>query len=114
MSDPVTLTLTLSDEDFGRLTDNSMHWRTVDWVAQADRFETTVGRNPYGEINFEHEMAYWVGDSSVAMLMARAYIEARGFEVQVLWDMAEHPNGELLGYVLTTDYVADWWKTLTS
>jgi len=31
-----------------------------------------------------------------------------------VWDMAEHPNGEYLGWLLLTDYETESWKEINA
>ena len=98
----------ISESDFDRLCESSMRWAGTDWAAQDGRFEVSEGPE---HVNWQAKMVYWVGDSSAAMILAREYVKAQGFDVQVLWDMAEHPNGEFLGYALLTDYETGHWAT---
>lgn len=96
----------ITTRDFDRLCESSMRWSAIDWAAQDGRFEISDGSD---HINWQAKHVYWVGDSAAAMILARAFLQDRGFNVQVLWDMAEHPNGDWLGYALITDYQAPVW-----
>jgi hypothetical protein len=101
------MNINLSERDFDRLCHSSMHWAGVAWEEQEDRFET---ESPTDEINWDLGFVYFVGDSAASMILGREYIKDQGFDVQVLWDMAEMPNGEWSGYCLVTDYASEVWR----
>lgn len=98
----------LTQHDFDRLTESSTRWAGIDWAAQDGRFEVS-SPTMTEPINWKAKMVYWVGNNPAAMILAREYVKAQGFDVQVLWDMAQHPNDDFFGYALLTDYVSDNW-----
>ena len=49
-----------------------------------------------------------VGGNYAAVIFARAFLAARGFEYEVVFDTAsDEPDGPMFGYVILTDYEAD-------
>ena len=98
----------ITQHDFDRLCESSMRWAGNEWEAQDGRFE--VSSPTMSEpINWKAKMIYWIGDNPAAMVLAREYVKAQGFDVQVLWDMAQFPDGQFHGYALLTDYCTDNW-----
>lgn len=86
--------------DFDRLCQNSGKW--ADLNEPLGRFEgLDDDRIPP---TWAWQRIYWLGDSFTAVIFARAFLAARGFDYEVLYDTAEHPNGQLFGYVILTDY----------
>ena len=101
------MVIELSEKDFDLLCDTGMRWSsTYDWAAQDGRFEVVEGEH----IDWNLPMAYWVGDSPASLILAREYLKSQGARYQVLWDMAEHSNGEIIGFLIITDYVTGSWK----
>ena len=68
---------------------------------QAARFEIIDGEWPTAS---QLLWMYWFGENSAAAVMGRSWLLNEGYEVTLLWDMATHPNGDHLGYVVVTDY----------
>lgn len=101
--------ISMTADDFQRLTENSMRWAGTDWEAQAERFETTGDDEV---IRWDWKMTYGVGQSYAAVILARAFLAAEGYDCQVIWDMAEWPNGEFIGYTILTDYESPVWQTI--
>jgi len=85
--------------DFERLCENSGKW--ADWTPPAGRFESTDTTLPSAR---QWQYAYWVGSNWATVIFARAFLNARGHDYEVLYDTAEHPNGQLYGWVILTDY----------
>lgn len=102
------MNIEISEYDFDRLTESSMRWAGTDWAAQDGRFEVS-SPTMTEPINWKAKMVYWVGDNPAAMILAREYVKAKGFDVQILWDMNEFPGGRYAGYALVTDYETDRW-----
>lgn len=66
-----------------------------------DRFEVLDGEfNGSGELPYFH----WFGDNSAAAVMGRDWLIEQGYKVTLLWDLATHPNGDFLGYLVATDF----------
>jgi hypothetical protein len=86
--------------DFGRLCENSC--ARADLSEQPGRFEALGAAVPRSFR--EWRWAYWLGGSFTAVIFARAFLAARGFDYEILFDTAEHPNGAMYGYVILTDY----------
>ena len=86
--------------DFTRLCENSGRW--APWERPEARFEAVNGE--VGEPSGRWEWIYWLGDNYAAVIFARAFLAARGFEYEVVYDLAQHPDGAYLGYALLTDY----------
>lgn len=97
----------MTERDFERMTDNSTRWGD-DWRRHDGRFENSDKKHDTPP-SYDWEMAYWLGDNAAAVPLCRSFLTAQGFESELLWDMAEHPNGELMGYVLLTDYMTASW-----
>ena len=97
-----SVVIQVSATDFERLCENSGQW--AGWTPPAGRFESidTAG-NPFPSAR-QWQCAYWVGDNWTTVIFARAFLAARGFDYEVVYDTAEHPNGRLYGYVILTDY----------
>ena len=86
-------------EDFGHLCENSAAW--ADLSLQLGRFEVVETAARYRE----WKRAYWLGDGYAAVIFARAFLAARGFEYEVLFDTAAgNQGGPMFGYVIVTDY----------
>ena len=53
----------------------------------------------------ERKRAYWLGENYAAVIFARAFLAARGFDYEVLFDTAsDEAGGPMFGYVIVTDY----------
>jgi hypothetical protein len=90
-------------EDFQRLCENSA---PGDVSAQTGRFEVVEPAEP--RWHREWSRAYWMGGSYTTVILARAFLAARGFGYEVLFDTAsDKPDGPMFGYVILTDYAAD-------
>lgn len=102
---PHPVTLMISGADFDRLTDTSMQWGTH-WQRHIDndRFEPTA--QPDEAVSTNWGYVYWVGDHWQAVMLARAYLDSAGHRYQILWDTAQHPNGDYCGYAILTDYAS--------
>jgi hypothetical protein len=50
---------------------------------------------------------FWVENNPSNMLLGRKMLEASGYEVYALWDLAENPEPQ---YCLLTDYPHNWNK----
>ena len=99
------IVLDLSEADFERMTLTSMEWAGHSWESQADRFETaSQGANaPL----WDWDVAYWVGDQWVNVIMCRAFLDAQGHSYEVVWDMVENPDPS---FVILTSYRTKSWK----
>ena len=104
------ITIGMSGADFDALCESSSLWAaqcTSTWQDQYGRFEIQGD----GPINDSARIAYWIGTNAASMILAREYVKAKGFDVQVLWDTAMMGN-EPGGYVLLTDYMTNLWEGL--
>jgi hypothetical protein len=89
--------------DFMRLCENSA---PGDVTGPPGRFETLDTAEP--DPGRDWRRAYWLGDNYTAVIFARAFLAARGFGYEVLFDTAsDEPDGPMFGYVILTDYEAD-------
>ena len=86
--------------DFGRLCENSGEW--AGWTPPAGRFEALDTAD--APATREWQCVYWVGGSWTGVILARAFLDARGHDYEVLFDLAELPGGQAFGYVILTDY----------
>ena len=87
--------------DFERLCENSGEWPGWQW--HTGRFETMdISQPPSFR---EWRRIYWLGDNYTAVIFARAFLAARGFEYEVLSDRASDAGSDrMYGYVILTDY----------
>ena len=101
----------MSEKDFERLTESSMEWGPS-WQRHVDD-----GRFEHSDEAYDTDpkmtwgMAYWLGDNPSNLVLATSYLIAQGQDFEVLWDMAEHDNGQFLGYVLLTDFRTASWAS---
>jgi hypothetical protein len=86
--------------DFDALPVSSMQWHGQGWHDQPDRFAPHKGDDP---IDWGMRLVYWFADAP-AMILARAYLQARGERFQVLTD--EAPDAPFL---IITDYPGSAW-----
>ena len=94
----------MNDRDFERLTETSTLWADYSrhWSKNRDRFETEAGE----ALSFEWTNAYWVGCSGTAVILAKSYLATMGHDYQIVWDVSQHENGELSGWVVLSNYEA--------
>ena len=95
----------MNDRDFERLTETSTLWADhaeSHWAKNRDRFETEAGE----ALSFEWTNAYWVGCSGTAVILAKSYLATMGHDYQIVWDVSQHENGELSGWVVLSNYEA--------
>lgn len=118
MTEKIPVQIVMDDEDFSHLCSNSTAWasgaddktnkgRTFPgWRRQiADgRFELSGSAN--GQPALHWKIAYWVGSDYTAVILAKSFLAAKGFECQVAWDLAE--PGE---WVILTDYDYIWQQS---
>jgi len=87
--------------DFGRLCENSGEWSHLN--EPLGRFEAMDDAGPPSFR--EWKRIYWLGDSFTAVIFARAFLAARGFDYEVLYDTAaDEGSSRMYGYVILTDY----------
>ena len=95
-----SVVIQVTAQDFERLWENSGKW--ADLRDATARFETLDDdRMPP---SWAWQRIYWLGRSYTAVIFARAFLAARGYDYEILYDTAEHPNGQMFGYVILTDY----------
>jgi hypothetical protein len=94
-----TVVVQVAAADFERLWENSSDGSVTD---QAGRFEVVEA----SEARWSGwKRAYWLGDNYAAVIFARAFLAARGFDYEVLYDTAsDREGGPMFGYVIVTDY----------
>ena len=86
--------------DFERLWENSGKW--ADLTDTSTRFETLDDdRMPP---SWTWQRIYWLGNNYAAVIFARTFLAARGFDYEILYDTEEDPEGRPFGYVILTDY----------
>lgn len=93
---------------FEFLFETSMEWGES-WRAHDGRFENHDSDNPDTPPSYDWKIAYWFGNDTAAMILARSWIIEQGYGCALLNDLAEHPNGDPLGWVLLTDYESPVW-----
>ena len=92
-----TVVVQVTADDFERLCENSAPGGVI---SQIGRFEAVEA----GECR-ERKRAYWLGENYAAVIFARAFLAARGFDYEVLFDTATgEPDAPMFGYVIVTDY----------
>ena len=87
----------VGDEDFERLYENSGYWRDARDVGGRFEGERKHPGRPWKKI-------YWLGGNYASVILARSFLAAEGSGWEVLYDAAEYPSGESLGWVILTDY----------
>ena len=87
----VTITMTITAEDFDRITDTAMRWGK-DWLIKQHRFEPVT-------TNFSYKMAYWV-DRYFETLVCQHYLASLGFQSETHFDTATG------SYLMLTDYIS--------
>ena len=98
-----TVVVQVTAGDFERLCENSA---TGDVVNQIGRFEVVEAAERPGT---EWKRIYWLGRSYAPVIFARAFLAARGFDYEVLYDTAcdKYARGmvrPMFGYAIVTDY----------
>ena len=86
--------------DFGRLCENSSSWGLG--CGSPGRFENLDDAGPPSSRQWER--IYWLGGSFTAVILARAFLDARGFGYEIAFDTASDEDGPMYGYVILTDY----------
>ena len=96
-----SVVIQVTAEDFGRLCENSSKWAGL--TDTLTRFEgLDDDRIPP---SWAWQRIYWLGGSYTAVIFARAFLNARGYDHEVLFDTAaDGPDGAMYGYVILTDY----------
>jgi hypothetical protein len=66
------------------------------------RFEDLDGRPPSSR---QWARIYWLGRNYTAVIFARAFLNARGHDHEILFDTAsDEGSNRMYGYVVLTDY----------
>lgn len=105
----VPVVLRLSADDAESLVESSTSWGQ-DWRAQDGRFEHT-SKAYAAAPSYAWKWALWVGPAWASVVLLRSYLDAVGESCEVLHDLAEHPDGSPLGYVVLTDWASPSWTT---
>lgn len=91
--------ISINAEDFEFLRNNSMAWAGHDWEIQVfdGRFEAAgkAGQEP----GMHWRRAYWMGPEYTAVILARAFLQAKGFDCEVVFDLAGPGQ-----WMILTDY----------
>ena len=98
----------MNEEMFQHLYESMTYWKKYeDWKFKEDRFEqATPGKSHEENFSYEWERIYWVGDHTASMILATSWIKEQGEDFELLWDLAEHWNGDSLGWAILTNYIA--------
>ena len=99
----------ITAKDFQRLVE-SYGMFDEGWMDQLDRFEPVTDEDDDGVIHVDmsvKKLIYHVGDNYAAVLLACEFLRSKKQEFQVIWDMAQHENGDILGYAIITSYGAE-------
>jgi hypothetical protein len=97
----------MNEAMFEALTETSMEWGER-WREKLDRFECVWGDAPYPSLDWS--MAYWVGNNPASMILARSWLLDEGHDFEIVWDMAEHAEGDWSGYAILTNYRSASWR----
>jgi hypothetical protein len=97
----MSVVIHMDAEDFGRLVKKSAS-RAVMKIGPG-RFE--AGKD--GEVNADWDWSVicWLGHDYAAVILARAFLAARGCQYEVLWDTAAPMDQPPRGWCILTDYV---------
>lgn len=86
--------------DFWRLCEGHGAWGLGDG---SGRFENLDDGGPPSSRQWQR--IYWLGDQFAAVVFARAFLAARGYDYEVLFDTAsDEGSNRMYGYVILTDY----------
>lgn len=103
--------VSMTHHDWEYLSETSMAWDYFNSSDHLGRFESHSASAKPLEAKFL--VANWYGDNYANLLLAKSYLDALGFGWVALWDMAEaNDAGDLMGYVLLTDYNAEKYRRL--
>jgi hypothetical protein len=87
-------------KDFEQLWENSSSWGLGEG---SGRFENLDDGGP--PTSRQWGRIYWLGGSYTAVIFARAFLAARGYEHEILFDTAsDEGSNRMHGYVILTDY----------
>lgn len=90
--------MNITEQDFERLTQDSMIWSNEEWATKLDRFDDELPDSGY---------IYWV-DNYASIVLCRQYIEERGCNLTATFD------GGMLQWCFVTDYVAQIWSDVNA
>ena len=94
-----SVVIQVTADDFGRLWESSGPWGLG---APPGRFETLDGKQPPPR---QWQRVYWFGPTWTTVIFARAFLDARGHDYEILFDTAsDRLGGPMYGYVILTDY----------
>lgn len=96
----MSVVIQMDAEDFRRLVKTYAD-RTVTRVTQG-RFDAGDG----GAVNasWDWHLVYWLGHDYAAVVLARAFLAAYGYQYEVLWDAGEDEDEPPPGWCILTDY----------
>jgi|Laugrefa1bdmlbdn_1035148.scaffolds.fasta_scaffold123786_1 hypothetical protein len=102
----------ITAKDFQRLWESACSFDKR-WAKQYDRFEPVTEDDEVESLKVDlstRKAIYWFGQCYASVLLAKEFLLKRKHSIQVVWDMAEHQNGDILGYAIITDYDAEKLK----
>lgn len=101
----VPVQISMDEADFGSLTQNSMRWAdgAEGWTERIRDGHFEVHGTPGTPPSMDWAMTYWLGNEYTSVILARAFLAARGFACQVIIDLATGPE-----WMILTDY--DRWR----
>ena len=95
-----SVVIQVNAQDFERLCENSGKWAGLN--EPLGRFEGLDSGEPPSFR--EWRSIYWLGDNYTTVIFARAFLAARGFDYEILWDTAGPVDGPMFGWCILTDY----------
>ena len=112
---PVTVNMKLTHSDFELMYETATSWFGNQSFTDTNGEETLRfdefcrSGEPAGE---DWLFIYWFGACNAEMMLARSYLDARGYSYVVVWDKAEFQDddddmdddGDPLGWAIVTDY----------
>lgn len=108
----MNITIDMDESDFERLTTNMTRWAESwdeSWEGQVEegRFEHSTEKYDTPPRS-DWVMAYWAGDDWTHVMLCRAFLAAKGYEYEVMWDQTDQDPE----YVILTSYVTKTWRDL--
>lgn len=107
----MSIVISMDEQDFDLLTENSTYWTGARWNPQedAERFESTVRGETVKAADWpgwDLKMAYWTDDSWAKVILMRSFLRNTGQECEILWDLGMET------WLILTDYKTATWRDL--
>jgi len=100
--------INMTETDFSRLaTGGSSELPAGGWTRWPDGFDFETIDSDDKEPSWDWKMQYSFGESWASVLLARSYIEAAGYEYEIIWDMRDEAD---LSYVILTNFMTARWR----